>query len=140
MAASFTTTQTFWTETQIPEGHPVAELLTAAGLTPALDADLSNLSLGQRRAAAVAGVLLVPKRWVLLDEPFAGLSPPVGNRLIAALMEEATRRLVIYAEHDIGYARRADLIAIMAGGRVVRQARPADIEQEELLGYFVARD
>jgi len=83
-----------------------------------------TLSEGEKRRAALAGVLIEPPQLLLLDEPTAGLDPE-GRRslalVVAALRER--ERGVILASHDLAFvAAVADRVVVLArdeepGGR-----------------------
>lgn len=96
-----------------------------------------DLSGGQMRRVAIAGVLAMDPDVLVLDEPTAGLDPRGRKEimnLFARLHEEKglTTILVTHSMEDA--ARYADRIAIMHGGRCVLEGIPQEVfEQEELL-------
>ncbi len=89
-----------------------------------------SLSGGQRRRVALAGVLALKPRVLVLDEPTAGLDP--GAR--AALLKQLTRLnretglTIVIATHSMDdLAEIADRIAILAQGRVVLTGTPREV-------------
>ncbi|MFN8498654.1 MAG: energy-coupling factor transporter ATPase [Anaerolineae bacterium] len=89
-----------------------------------------SLSGGQRRRVALAGVLALKPRVLVLDEPTAGLDP--GAR--AALLKQLTRLnrdtglTVVIATHSMDdLAEIADRISILAGGRVILTGTPREV-------------
>jgi energy-coupling factor transport system ATP-binding protein len=83
----------------------VLEAVEAVGLDKGVLArDPRALSHGQRRLAALAGVIAVRPRYLLLDEPTAGLDSKGRSRVIRALMElnEAGTAMIV-ASHDLGH-------------------------------------
>jgi len=107
----------------------VAGALAATGLEGLADLPPHMLSNGQRRRAAIAGVLAMRPRVLVLDEPTAGLDP----RGVDELLDELDAclgpdRAVVFATHDVELARRwADDAAILREGRVVAQGSAADL-------------
>lgn len=100
-----------------------------------LDADLAErspfeLSGGQMRRVAIAGVLAMKPSILILDEPTAGLDPR-GQRETMQLFERlhvdqhVTVILVTHQMEDA--AQYADQIAVMNGGQLVKVAEPAEI-------------
>lgn len=67
----------------------VLNAMTLVGLDPELFSERSpfDLSGGERRRAAIAGVLAMHPKYLVLDEPMAGLDP-LGRREILALLEK----------------------------------------------------
>jgi branched-chain amino acid transport system ATP-binding protein len=102
-----------------------------------LDRDLEALSIGQRRAVALSGVVLAPKEILLLDEPFVGLSESACDVMQLMLRKQARTRLVLVAAHDLelvlGMAAR---VVVLAGGRVALDAVTSGIVASDLLRYF----
>jgi ABC-2 type transport system ATP-binding protein len=87
------------------------------------------MSRGQAMKAMLAGALAPDPRVLLLDEPFGGLDPLVREdvlrNVIAALGGEP--RTVLMATHDLDVAARvADRVALLAGGRIVREGPVGD--------------
>lgn len=99
-----------------------------------------DLSGGQMRRVAIAGVLAMDPDVLVLDEPTAGLDPRGRKEimnLFARLHEEKgiTTILVTHSMEDA--ARFADRIAIMHNGRCVLEGTPQEVfMQEELLNDY----
>lgn len=107
----------------------VDNVLRAVHLDPATFAERSPFSLsgGQRRRAAMAGVLAMQPRYLLLDEPFAGLDPVGRHEIIAVIRDLATQRFgehtgILVALSDLDHALQlADTLVILHGGRAAWQ-------------------
>jgi len=96
------------------------EALSAVGLDPALYGSRSpfTLSGGEARRAAIAGVLAMRPRYLLADEPTAGLDAS-GRRALSGLLLEARSRAGVVvvshaAEEFLGFA---DRVLVLEAGR-----------------------
>ena len=86
-----------------------------------------QLSGGQMRRAAIAGVVALKPKYLVLDEPTAGLDPKGREELMQRIMklhrqEKNTIILVSHSMDDI--ARFADNVVIMNRGRVLMEGTP----------------
>jgi energy-coupling factor transport system ATP-binding protein len=106
--------------------------LTAVGLDPVAAGSRSpfELSGGQMRRVAIAGVLAMEPRVLILDEPTAGLDPEGRDEILDEIAKwwrqnNATVILVTHNMEDI--ARLATRLIVMAKGRVVIDAAPRDV-------------
>jgi ABC-2 type transport system ATP-binding protein len=88
------------------------------------------LSRGQGMKAMLAAALAPDPEVLLLDEPFAGLDPMVRDEVLRGVLGELRdgRRTVVCATHELDAAARvADRVAVLAGGRIVREGTLADV-------------
>ncbi|NLU43190.1 MAG: energy-coupling factor transporter ATPase [Firmicutes bacterium] len=89
-----------------------------------------ELSGGQRRRVAIAGVLAMEPKYVVLDEPTASLDPR-GRRDMLDHIERLHREegvAVVLVSHDMNeVARLADRVIVMDRGRIVMDGTPADV-------------
>lgn len=110
----------------------VDDSMRRVGLSPELFADKSpfDLSGGEKRRAAIAGVIAMRPRYLVLDEPMAGLDPQ-GRRDILSMLEELradTGCAIVMVSHSMDdIARCAQRVAVMNKGSVVRVGTPEDI-------------
>ena len=96
-----------------------------------------ELSGGQMRRVAIAGVLAMRPSVLILDEPTAGLDPRGRDRILS-MLEELHRRehtTVIMVSHSMDdMARLASRLIVMSEGRIVTQGTPREIfSQAELM-------
>jgi branched-chain amino acid transport system ATP-binding protein len=70
-------------------------------------------------------------RFILFDEPAAGLSPPERSELVEILSNLPRHIGFIIIEHDMDVALRvADTVSMMHNGRIFKEGRPDDIEND----------
>lgn len=113
--------------------------LEQVGLDPERFSELSpfDLSGGEKRRVALAGVLAMKPKYLALDEPMAGLDPR-GRKEIMALLERFRKDLgctVIMVSHSMDdIARCADRVIVLDRGSAVMQGTPREIfsREEEL--------
>jgi cobalt/nickel transport system ATP-binding protein len=88
-----------------------------------------NLSAGEKRRVALAGVLVMEPQLLLLDEPTTSLDPP-GQRALLELLKALPQPKVI-ATHDVQFAgalsRRA---AFLDSGRLVADGELGEVVRE----------
>ena len=86
------------------------------------------LSGGQKQRVAIAGVLAMKPRVLVLDEPTAMLDPR-GRREVLDTVETLCRRgmTVVLITHHMDEAARADRVVVMDRGRIVLDGEPRQI-------------
>ena len=87
------------------------------------------LSGGQKQRVAIAGVIAMRPRCLVLDEPTAMLDPR-GREEVLQTVSRLNREegiTVIYITHFMEEVRRADNLAVMDGGRIVLVGPPREI-------------
>ena len=101
----------------------VSEAMSMVGLSMERFADKSpfELSGGEKRRAALAGTLAMRPKYLVLDEPMAGLDPQ-GRQSILGMLEnlrQETGCSVLMVSHSMeDVARHADRILVMDHGKV----------------------
>ncbi len=114
---------------------PMAQARTIAHsvqLDDILEKPVSTLSHGQQRQLEIALALTGAPRFILFDEPAAGLSPAERGELIAILNALPPHIGYIIIEHDLDVALRvASYVTIMHNGRVFKEGAPQAIEDDD---------
>jgi cobalt/nickel transport system ATP-binding protein len=105
----------------------VAEALAAVRMAAAAERAPYELSAGERRRVAIATVLAMRPRLLVLDEPSANLDPRARRQLLDVL--ERIDRTMLITTHDLPLAAEfCERVVILARGRVV-----ADLPTERAL-------
>ncbi len=94
------------------------------------------LSGGQKQRVAIAGVIAMQPRCIVLDEPTAMLDP-IGRKDVLRTIKELNRTrgvTVVLITHHMDEAAQADRLIVMAKGRVVADGAPKAVfsQVEEL--------
>lgn len=94
-----------------------------------------QLSGGQKRRAAIAGVLAMEPKYLVLDEPTAGLDPRGRDDLLQRIvrLHREKKMTVIFVSHNMDdIARLADRVIFMHEGRVLLDRPPREAFREKL--------
>ncbi len=107
-------------------------------------ADRSPLALsgGQMQRVAIASVLVMRPKAIVLDEPTSQLDPIGSREVFAAIRALAAEgSTVVMIEHKLEWvAAFADRVLAMAGGEVIADGKPADVlTDESLLAHGVGQ-
>ena len=90
-----------------------------------------DLSGGQKRRVAIAGVLAMNPKVLILDEPTAGLDPKGRDEILATikkLHEENKEMILIFVSHSMeDVAKTAERVIVMNDGHVEMQGTVAEV-------------
>ena len=116
----------------------VREAAEWCGVTPdLLDRSPFDLSGGQKRRIAVAGVVAMRPEVLILDEPAAGLDPQGRDRIFAGIRtyREQTGSTVVIVSHSMeDMARYCDDVVVLANAKVILSGTREEVfSQGELL-------
>jgi len=92
-----------------------------------------NLSVGQKKRAAIAGVLAMKPEVMILDEPMANLDPRTASKILHMLLQlnQELGLTLIIATHDVDLVPLfADEICILNKGKIVLQGPPQQVFSE----------
>jgi energy-coupling factor transport system ATP-binding protein len=104
----------------------IEEALQLTGLGELADRSPYALSGGQQQRLAIASVMVMRPKVLVLDEPTSQLDP-VGTREVFETLDALTKTgtTVVLAEHKLEWiAVHADRIVLLDGGRIVHDGRP----------------
>ncbi len=104
-----------------------------SGISDLLQKSPYDISGGQKQRVAIASILAMNPKILILDEP-TSMIDPVGKREIFEIMRRLkieTALTLLVVEHNIEeLAPLADLLAVVADGRIARVGLPQDILED----------
>ncbi len=109
------------------------ELLTELGLTEKADLRGETLSGGERRRVEITRALVLDPKFMLLDEPFAGIDP-IAVIDIQKIIKQLKRRGigVIITDHNVRETLSiCDHAYIIKDGEIIRKGTPEEIASDE---------
>ena len=94
---------------------------------------------GNKRRIAIAGVLAMEPKVLILDEPTAGLDPKAHREILSMVkrIHENEGMIIVFVSHNMAdIASMADKVIVMNTGRIVLEGTPAQVfaHSEELAG------
>lgn len=123
-----------WRRHQAPHIRRAFELAEKHDLARVTDHYGSELSGGQRKLAELARSLMPEPVMLLLDEPFAGVSPAMRDRLLQQLvsMRRETGVTVLMIEHRLELIEAmCDYVYVMAAGKVLAEGRMDELRRNQ---------
>ena len=117
----------------------VEEALQAVGMIEYRHHSPNKLSGGQKQRVAIAGIMAMKPKCIVLDEPTAMLDPN-GRKEVLHTVHELNRKeqvTVILITHYMDEVINADKVIVMDHGKVVMQGTPREVfrEVEKLKKY-----
>lgn len=102
-----------------------------------------ELSGGQKRRAAIAGVIAMKPEVLILDEPTAGLNPKAHADILNMVetINRKSKNIIFLVSHNMNdIARMSDKVLVMNHGRLVMDGTPAEVfsREEELKSMGLA--
>jgi len=106
----------------------VAEALSRVGISGLARRNTENLSGGEKRLVAIAGVLAMRPRFIALDEPTAFLDPAAAQRVVDIIEKLHSEGVgIIHITHNMAEAALAQRVVVMREGRIVLDGRPTEV-------------
>ena len=103
-----------------------------------------ELSGGQKRRVAIAGVIAMKPSVLILDEPTAGLDPSAHRDILEMIrtIRETMNMIIIFVSHNMAdVASLSDRVIVMDSGRIAMQGTPQEVfsrdEELESIGLGV---
>jgi lipopolysaccharide export system ATP-binding protein len=109
------------------------ELLAELGLTPLAKAPAYTLSGGERRRVEITRALVVSPKFILLDEPFAGIDPIAVTDIQKIIFHLKERGIgVLVTDHNVRETLRiTDRAYIVHDGAIFRSGTPDSLAADE---------
>ena len=107
----------------------VDEFIDLLGLREHLDKKIEQLSGGQKQRVAIAGVMAMRPRCIVLDEPTAMLDPNGRKEVLEAVhqLNRQEKVTVVLITHYMEEVIDADHVYVMDEGHVVMEGTPGEI-------------
>ena len=110
----------------------VKKAISLVGLDYEEIKDLSpfELSGGMKRRVAIAGVIAMDPKILILDEPTAGLDPSAHRDILAMVrrIHDEMGIILIFVSHNMGdIAEMSDRVMVMSDGKVALEGTPAEV-------------
>jgi branched-chain amino acid transport system ATP-binding protein len=108
-----------------------SRIMHAVRLDQSASATVAELSHGQQRQLEIALAFAGAPRFILFDEPAAGLSPHERRDLVDILTSLPPHIGYIIIEHDLDVALRvSERVTMMHNGRILNEGTPEEIEND----------
>jgi lipopolysaccharide export system ATP-binding protein len=109
------------------------ELLAELNLTPLASSPAYTLSGGERRRAEITRALVMSPRFMLLDEPFAGIDPIAVTEIQKIIFHLKERGIgVLITDHNVLQTLKiTDRAYIVTDGTIFRSGTPAALAADE---------
>ena len=122
----------------IEAAHAVAERV---GLSDCLTLEAGSLPYGHRKLLELGRAMLTEPRYLLLDEPIAGLNDSEIAQLSTLLLElrQQAQLSVLLVEHNMGLVKKVcDSVVVLDAGKVIAVGTPAQAlsDPKVLLAYL----
>ncbi len=108
----------------------ITAALDAVGIADLRDREIATLSGGQKQKVAIAAILALAPRVLVLDEPTAALDP-VSSRMVFDVLRDLNRNegiTVIVIEQKVALlSEYCDRLVVMNGGRVALDGTPHEV-------------
>lgn len=107
----------------------VRKVLADVGMLDYIDAEPANLSGGQKQRVAIAGILAVEPKIIILDESTSMLDPKGREQVLKIIkhLKKEKNLTVISITHDTDEANMADNVIVLNDGKILAQGTPTEI-------------
>ena len=117
-------------ERRVTDAYTVLDLLGVSHIAHSLASELSG---GQSKLVDIGRALMSSPRFLLLDEPVAGVAGPLAERIFQSLRSLTSDRGIgmLVIEHNMDFILRRDVdrVIVMNSGQVLIEGTPDEIKQ-----------
>ena len=111
---------------------PAMEILEKVGLAERAGTPAAAMSHGERRQLELAMALATKPRFLLLDEPMAGMGAEESAAMVDILKGLKGDKTILLVEHDMDAVfALADRISVLVYGRVIATGKPEEIRSNK---------
>jgi branched-chain amino acid transport system ATP-binding protein len=117
----------------------VAEVLELfPELRDRLNQKVGTMSGGERQIVAMARLLMMSPKLVILDEPSAGLAPKLVERVYQKIeaMRGMGMTVVLIEQHALKALKSSDRTVVMVGGRIALAGTSSEVSKVDLRSVF----
>jgi branched-chain amino acid transport system ATP-binding protein len=112
--------------------EPAMEILARVGLAGRAGTPAAAMSHGERRQLELAMALATKPRFLLLDEPMAGMGVEESAAMVEILKGLKGDKTILLVEHDMDAVfALADRITVLVYGRVIATGKPEEIRSNK---------
>jgi lipopolysaccharide export system ATP-binding protein len=119
--------------TSVERRQRARDLLAELGLTTVANSPAYTLSGGERRRAEITRALVMSPKFILLDEPFAGIDPIAVTDIQKIIFHLKERGIgVLITDHNVRETLRiTDRAYIVTDGSIFRSGTPSSLAGDE---------
>lgn len=93
-----------------------------------IDKPIHFLSYGQKKRVAIAGILALDNKVILMDEPTSGLDPNITSQIKEIIKEISKDKKIIISSHDMDLMYEiCDYIYILSKGEIIKEGRKDEV-------------
>lgn len=93
-----------------------------------IDKPIHFLSYGQKKRVAIAGILALDNKVILMDEPTSGLDPNITSQIKDIIKEISKDKKIIISSHDMDLMYEiCDYIYILSKGEIIKEGRKEEV-------------
>ena len=107
----------------------IKECAAKVGLENYLEREPYKLSGGEKQRVAIAGILALDSKYIILDEATAMLDPNGVKDVIAIIndLRNNTNKTIITITHDLELAKKSDKVFVFKNGTIAASGKPEEI-------------
>ncbi|HHD92138.1 MAG TPA: ABC transporter ATP-binding protein [Candidatus Portnoybacteria bacterium] len=112
------------------KGEKIKEMLKLINMEKFENTLARDLSYGQKRLIELIRTILNPHKFLMLDEPVAGVNPRLREKIGEILLKLKNQgETILLIEHDMNFTFKiADWIIVLEKGKVIAEGKPEEIK------------